>query len=75
MINLINRARDDVTLITIFNVDFNHEEENIRGLYQEITFRNIKMPKKGVFLLEFEREQALRFVEAGTKVIFDSKLS
>jgi len=70
MINLINRGREDTANITIFNVDFKSNEENIKDNYQEVKFRSIQSPKPGVFILEFDKENALKFIEIGTKVIF-----
>lgn len=69
MINLIKRARDENTFINLFDVDFKATEEDMRKLYPEVKVNEVTMVKPGLFLMELSREEALKLVEVGPKVI------
>jgi len=72
MIGLIKRGRDDESpLINLFDVDYKATEEDIRKLYQDVQIENIDMIKPGLFLLELEKDEALKLVEAGPKAVFN----
>lgn len=70
MVNLIKRARDDNTFINLFDVDFKATENDIRQLYPEVKVHEVTMVKPGLFLVELDREEALKMVDIGPKVIY-----
>ena len=69
MISLIKRGRDNENpLINLFDVDYKATEEDIRKLYPDVQIDNINMIKPGLFLLELQKDEALKLIEAGPKV-------
>lgn len=73
MIGLIKRGRDgESPLINLFDVDYKATEEDIRKVYQDVHIESINMIKPGLFLLELQKDEALKLVEAGPKVTRDS---
>lgn len=70
LINLIGRSKEDQpVVINLFDVEYNATEEDIRKLYNEVTIDSISSPKKGIFLLEMSKSEALKIVEIGSKVV------
>lgn len=70
MVNLINRSKDDVpVIINIFDVEYNATEDDVRKVYPEIKIGEITAPKKGIFLLELSKDEALKIVDLGARII------
>ena len=68
MVNVIKHSQEKTTLINLFNVDYNAKDEDIRNLYKDVIIREINQIKPGLFLLDLDNEEALKFVEIGAKV-------
>ena len=78
MVNAIKHSHEKTTLINLFNVDYNAKDEDIRNLYKDVSIREINQIKPGLFLLDLDNEEALKFVEIGAKVrlvLFSGKLN
>lgn len=70
MVNAIKHSQEKTTLINLFNVDYNAKDEDIRNLYKDVSINEINQIKPGLFLLDLDNEEALKFVEIGAKVRF-----
>ncbi len=68
MVNAIKHSQEKTTLINLFNVDYNAKDEDIRNLYKDVSINEINQIKPGLFLLDLDNEEALKFVEIGAKV-------
>lgn len=72
MIGLIKRGRDNENpLINLFDVDYKATEEDVRKIYQDVNIESVNMIKPGLFLLELQKDEALKLVEAGPKTAFN----
>jgi len=67
MISLINKETGLVTVV-LFDVDYNSTEEDVKNVYPDVAFISVTQPKKGLYLVELSKENALKLVEAGSKV-------
>ena len=71
MINLIKRQKaGELTIINLFNVDYQAKEDDIRQLYKDVNIQTITELKAGLFLVELEPEEAIKLVEIGATVSF-----
>lgn len=68
MISLINKETGLVTVV-LFDVDYNSTEEDVKNVYPDVAFISVTQPKKGLYLVELSKENALKLVEAGSKTI------
>jgi len=67
MTNIIKASPEKTILINLFNVDYNSQEDDIRNLYKDVQINEVNQIKPGIFLLDLDKDEALKLVDIGAK--------